>query len=81
MDGDYRLLDVPNPFGGPVYHASSTGSTMEDAARLLKGESGGGAADTRPEEAPVHGTVLSAGFQERGIGRIAGRVWHSPPGE
>ena len=82
--GGYRLLDVPNPFGGPVYHAFSTGSTMEDAARLLKGDRGDGAtgrAGSPSEEAPVPGTVLSAGFQNRGIGRIAGRVWHSPPGE
>jgi BirA family biotin operon repressor/biotin-[acetyl-CoA-carboxylase] ligase len=76
---DYLRLDVYNPFGGPVYHISSTGSTMEDAGRLITRAAG--AEESSPLGDPVPGTVLSAGVQTRGVGRIEGRVWQSPPGK
>ena len=87
MPDGYRLLDIPNPFGGPVWRTESTGSTMEDAARLIGGDEngcgGGGirSEGSSPEKGPPSGTVLVAGFQHSGIGRIPGRIWSSPPGE
>ncbi len=59
-------LDIENPFGGVVYFKERTASTMEDAASL---------------EAPGHGTVICAAFQEAGRGRGKGRSWFSLPGE
>jgi BirA family biotin operon repressor/biotin-[acetyl-CoA-carboxylase] ligase len=56
-----KLLDIPNPFGAPVYHEETVSSTM-DAARALK--KGG----------VLHGTVIAADFQESGRGRM-NRPW------
>jgi BirA family biotin operon repressor/biotin-[acetyl-CoA-carboxylase] ligase len=55
-------LDVNNPFGAPVYYKEMTGSTMNDSRILCaRGE--------------PHGTVIAAGFQSAGRGRIRGRPW------
>jgi BirA family biotin operon repressor/biotin-[acetyl-CoA-carboxylase] ligase len=56
-----KLLDLPNPFGAPVYHEETVSSTM-DAARLLA------------ESGAPHGTVIAADFQESGRGR-RNRPW------
>jgi BirA family biotin operon repressor/biotin-[acetyl-CoA-carboxylase] ligase len=56
-----KLLDLPNPFGAPVYHEETVSSTM-DAARLLT------------ESGAPHGTVIAADFQESGRGR-RNRPW------
>ena len=53
-------LSVNNPFSGaPVLYAEETDSTMI-LAREIK---------------PVHGTVVIAGYQTAGRGRISGRKW------
>jgi BirA family biotin operon repressor/biotin-[acetyl-CoA-carboxylase] ligase len=62
-------LKVSNPWAGsPVYVRERTESTMDDARQLaLRG---------CPE-----GTVVVAGFQQKGRGRAPGRSWHSRPWE
>lgn len=60
--------DIPNPFRAPVFYIPETESTMLDARDLA----GQGARD---------GTVIFAGFQRSGRGRIDGRRWTAPPGE
>ena len=62
-------LKVENPWtGAPVFVRERTSSTMDDARELALGGC--------PE-----GTVVVAGFQEKGRGRAPGRSWHSPPWE
>jgi BirA family transcriptional regulator, biotin operon repressor / biotin---[acetyl-CoA-carboxylase] ligase len=62
-------LKVSNPWdGSPVYVRERTESTMDDARELaLRG---------CPE-----GTVVVAGYQQKGRGRAPGRSWHSRPWE
>lgn len=57
-----KLLAVHNPFNAPVYHEETVTSTM-DVSRILalRGE--------------PHGTVITAGFQTSGRGRVKGRSW------
>ncbi|MDR2133912.1 MAG: biotin--[acetyl-CoA-carboxylase] ligase [Treponema sp.] len=62
-----RQLAIHNPFGAPVFHEDTVSSTM-DVCRALAAEGG------------VHGTVISADFQETGRGR-AGRPWDMDRGE
>ncbi|MDR1587681.1 MAG: biotin--[acetyl-CoA-carboxylase] ligase [Treponema sp.] len=62
-----KQLAIRNPFGAPVYHEDTVSSTM-DVSRALAAEGG------------VHGTVISADFQETGRGR-AGRPWNMDKGE
>jgi BirA family biotin operon repressor/biotin-[acetyl-CoA-carboxylase] ligase len=59
-----KELPITNPFGAPVFHEESVSSTM-DGARLLA------------EQGQVHGTVITADFQEAGRGRTPGRSWKS----
>ena len=55
-------LNILNPFDAPVYYTESTESTMNISRSLASaGE--------------VHGTVIVAGFQENGRGRITDRRW------
>jgi BirA family biotin operon repressor/biotin-[acetyl-CoA-carboxylase] ligase len=61
-----KLLDLPNPFGAPVYHEETVSSTM-DAARVLA------------KSAAPHGTVITADFQEAGRGRL-NRSWKADRG-
>ena len=63
-----RQIDVYNPFGGPVYHEETVGSTM-DVSRTIAGSG-----------AP-HGAVITADYQEKGRGRTRGRVWNTERGE
>ncbi|MDR1655763.1 MAG: biotin--[acetyl-CoA-carboxylase] ligase [Treponema sp.] len=63
-----KRLDIKNPFGAPVWHEEKVGSTMDESRRLAA------------EGAP-HGTVISAGFQEAGRGRIRTRPWKGTAGE
>jgi BirA family biotin operon repressor/biotin-[acetyl-CoA-carboxylase] ligase len=59
---------VANPWSVPVFYLESTLSTMEDAQRL-------------DEQGYPEGTVVVAGFQERGRGRYAERRWAAAPGK
>jgi len=62
-------LGIINPWGGaPIRVRERTLSTMEDARELA-------------QAGCPSGTVVVAGFQERGRGRVPGRVWSSRPGE
>jgi BirA family biotin operon repressor/biotin-[acetyl-CoA-carboxylase] ligase len=63
-----KKISLSTPFLAPVYYKERTVSTMADA-RLL-------AAQGEP-----HGTVVIAGVQEAGRGRIPGRSWTAGPGE
>ncbi len=58
---------VANPWSAPVLYLESTTSTMEDAQSL-------------DDRGFPSGTVIAAGFQERGRGRLAERVWSAEPG-
>jgi BirA family biotin operon repressor/biotin-[acetyl-CoA-carboxylase] ligase len=57
-----NLLSVSNPFGAPVYYRETVSSTMDESRHLAAGG------------AP-QGTVIAAGFQEQGRGRVRGRPW------
>ncbi|MCL2190883.1 MAG: biotin--[acetyl-CoA-carboxylase] ligase [Treponema sp.] len=62
-------LDIPNPFGAPVFHEESVGSTMDVSKALARD------AESPPGRSP-HGTVVCADFQESGRGRVRGRAWN-----
>jgi BirA family biotin operon repressor/biotin-[acetyl-CoA-carboxylase] ligase len=63
-----KVLDIPNPWGAPVYFEDTLSSTMDLARTLaLRGEPGG--------------TVIAAAFQEHGRGRVRGRLWRMNRGE
>jgi len=56
------ILKIKNPFNAPVYHEETVESTMDISRRLaLSGE--------------PHGAVITADFQEKGRGRLRGRIW------
>jgi len=57
-----KNLEIKNPFNAPVYYEDTVTSTME-ISRLLA------------EKNEPHGTVIAAGFQEKGRGRVQGRTW------
>jgi len=60
---------IPNPWIGAAVHVvERTSSTMEDARELARAG------------CPT-GTVVMAGYQEKGRGRVPGRLWSSAPGE
>jgi BirA family transcriptional regulator, biotin operon repressor / biotin---[acetyl-CoA-carboxylase] ligase len=60
---------ITNPWHGAQIHVlERTSSTMDDALALGR------------EGSPT-GTVVIAGFQEKGRGRVPGRTWTSPPWE
>ncbi len=65
---EYNRVGVVNPFDAPVYYIEETDSTMTDA-RILA------------ERGEPDGTVIFAGVQTGGRGRIQGRVWESFPHE
>jgi len=75
MGKDYRLLQVHNAFGAPVYMAEETDSTMDDA-RELAAAIDADAAGT----GSGHGTVLRAARQRRGRGRFRDRSWLNESG-
>jgi BirA family biotin operon repressor/biotin-[acetyl-CoA-carboxylase] ligase len=57
-----RELDIHNPFGAPVYWEDTVSSTMDIARRFAQGDE-------------PSGTVIAAGFQEAGRGRMPERSW------
>jgi len=57
-----KCIDVKNPFRAPVYYEETVGSTMENSRLLAR-------------QGEMHGTIITAGFQEAGRGRIRGRSW------
>lgn len=60
---------IANPWeGAPITVVERTSSTMDDAALLARAD------------CPT-GTVVVAGFQEKGRGRVPGRSWISPAWE
>ncbi len=60
---------IINPWAGaPIYVRERTSSTMDDARELARAGC-------------PSGTVVVADFQEKGRGRVPGRVWSSAPGE
>jgi BirA family biotin operon repressor/biotin-[acetyl-CoA-carboxylase] ligase len=61
-----RQLAMENPFGAPVYSRAVVSSTMDEARLLAEGG------------AP-HGTVITAGFQEKGRGS-RNRSWNAGSG-
>lgn len=68
---NYSGTGVENPFSGaPVWYTAGTGSTMDDAEAYLPA---GGTL--------LSGTVLWAGYQLAGKGRLPGRVWLGAPGK
>jgi len=56
------ILKIKNPFNAPVYHEETVESTMDISRRL--------ASSGEP-----HGSVIAADFQEKGRGRLRGRMW------
>lgn len=57
-----KNLEIKNPFNAPVYYEETVASTMEISKFLA-------------EKNEPHGTVIAAGFQEKGRGRVQGRTW------
>jgi BirA family biotin operon repressor/biotin-[acetyl-CoA-carboxylase] ligase len=62
-----KQLAVHNPFNAPVYYEEIVSSTME-ISRILA------------HQGEAHGTVIVAGFQEAGRGRIQQRLWDMKKG-
>ncbi len=62
-----KELSLRNPFKSPIYYTPSVDSTMS-AARTALGSF------------PANGTVLVAGQQTSGRGRMKGRGWHAAQG-
>jgi BirA family transcriptional regulator, biotin operon repressor / biotin---[acetyl-CoA-carboxylase] ligase len=61
-----KRLSIPTPFfNAPVYYLEETKSTMTDADDLIRS----GASS---------GTVIAAGYQSEGRGRVPERRWDSP---
>jgi len=74
MDENIRAINVDNAFyGSPVYYVEETPSTMIVARNL--------AAGTDAWAGCPSGTVIAAGYQSSGRGRVPGRVWQSRRGE
>ena len=63
------IENINSPFTGKIVYYREIGSTM-DAARALTGSG-----------KPPSGTLVRAGVQTSGRGRIPGRRWNSRPGE
>jgi len=63
-----KLLDIHNPFNAPVYHEETVDTTMEVSRLLAR------------NNAPPHGTVITADFQESGRGRVRERRWEMEKG-
>jgi BirA family transcriptional regulator, biotin operon repressor / biotin---[acetyl-CoA-carboxylase] ligase len=77
----YEARDCRSPFNGaPVFYTEETGSTMADGEELLQngGIPGAGGMKNSPVQS---GTVLYAGCQSAGVGRIPGRRWDALKGE
>lgn len=67
-EGGMRTLHAKNPWdGAPIFYVRRTGSTMEEARRLIL------------RRCPA-GTVVVAGYQDAGRGRFTSRIWQSPRG-
>jgi BirA family biotin operon repressor/biotin-[acetyl-CoA-carboxylase] ligase len=64
----YPILPLSNPWNAPVYYTDACLSTMEEARALEK-------------NAALSGTVICAGSQIQGRGRVKNRVWKDAPGE
>jgi len=60
-------LTLHNPFNAPVYYEDTVDSTM-NVSRILA------------RQGEPHGTVIAAGFQSAGRGRIKGRSWNMEKG-
>ena len=61
-----KIDNITNPFNNaPVYYTDETPSTMKLAESFSS------------SSAPPNGTVISAGIQTAGRGRIPGRVWEA----
>jgi BirA family biotin operon repressor/biotin-[acetyl-CoA-carboxylase] ligase len=63
-----KQLAVHNPFNAPVYYEETVSSTMEISRTLA-------------QRGEAHGTVIVAGFQEAGRGRISQRLWDMEKGD
>ncbi|MCD6120490.1 MAG: biotin--[acetyl-CoA-carboxylase] ligase [Spirochaetales bacterium] len=73
---DYLRKDFKNPFPkAHLYYIEKTDSTMLDALDLIK------ELKNRNMENTISGTVIMAGYQETGRGRISGRKWNSKEGK
>ena len=63
-----KRLSIPNPFfNAPVFYLDETDSTMTVAENLIR-------------SGAVSGTVIAAGYQTDGRGRVPERRWESPRG-
>jgi len=63
---DLTPFPAASPFPGEIFYIQSTGSTMELARAL-----------TEQVPGPKDGTVILAGEQTRGRGRLASRTWNA----
>ncbi|MCL2764068.1 MAG: biotin--[acetyl-CoA-carboxylase] ligase [Treponema sp.] len=55
-------LKIHNPYKSPVYHIKTASSTMDISKKLA-------------DDGALHGTVITADFQEAGRGRKHDRIW------
>jgi len=62
-----KTLDICNPFGAPVYFMETVSSTMDVSKTLAC-------------DGSLHGTVITADFQEAGRGRGQDRIWETERG-
>ena len=72
----YLQKNFKNPFpNAGLYYIEKTTSTMTDSLELIEG------LKKKHKEDTISGTVVMAGYQEQGRGRIAGRKWNSAKGK
>ncbi len=68
-----RIKNFKNPFNGaPLYYIGETTSTMDLGREFIRED---------PSGSGGSGSVIAAGFQKSGRGRLPGRIWVSGPGE
>ncbi|MDR3276034.1 MAG: biotin--[acetyl-CoA-carboxylase] ligase [Treponema sp.] len=65
---DLRRVHVDSPFDAPVLYRETVTSTMDEARKLSS-------------KISPHGTVIIAGYQTQGRGRIRGRPWTASRGQ
>lgn len=69
-----ELENIKNPFNNaPVFYIKETASTMILAREYIK--------NTSQRAGRISGSVIAAGIQTAGRGRLPDRIWHSGEGE
>lgn len=72
----YLRKDFKNPFAkAQLYYTEKTDSTMSDSLAVIS------QLKDKHREDTIPGTVIMAGYQQKGRGRVSGRIWNSSKGK